>query len=118
MVRALIRNRRNNVEIKDLYVFNSPLSKISGLMFRKKGRALFIFNNSSKEGVWTPFMKFSIDLIFIDETLRIVEIKRNLKPWRIYRPEKKYRYFIEVESNRSMDFEVGDELEIILIGKN
>ena len=42
------------------------------------------------------FVFFPINLIFVDEYKKIVEIKKNLKPFQIYNPKYSCRYIIEL----------------------
>lgn len=58
------------------------LVRAFGLMGRKTlppGRGLFLAPCST---VHTSFMRFAIDLLFVDRENRIVRIVRNVKPWR------------------------------------
>ena len=57
-------------------------SRLKGLMFIKdmKGDGLLINPCNS---IHTFFMKFAIDVVFIDKNRKVVKILRNLKPWRI-----------------------------------
>ena len=71
-----------------------------GLMFRKNGEMLFIFEKDVRFSVWTPFMKFPIDVFFLDKNKEVIEVKRNLKPWRIYKPKNYYRYFFEAKAGK------------------
>jgi len=71
-----------------------------GLMFRKDGEMLFVFEENVRFVVWTPFMRFPIDVFFLNEKKKVVEVKRDLKPWRIYRPSKSYRYFFEAKEGK------------------
>jgi uncharacterized membrane protein (UPF0127 family) len=41
-------------------------------------------------------MRFPIDLIFIDKGKKIVELA-NLKPWRLYTPENRCKWVLEVK---------------------
>ncbi len=75
-------------------------------MFRKSGEMLFVFKKDVRYSVWTPFMKFSIDVFFLDGKGKVVEVKRNLKPWKIYKPRKSYRYFFESEAGKYNEREV------------
>lgn len=69
-------------------------------MFRKDGEMLFVFDRDIQQSVWTPFMNFSIDIFFFDEDLKLVDKKKDMKPWRIYFPKKKYIYFFESKTGK------------------
>ena len=44
------------------------------------------------------FVFFSIDLIFLDKDNKVIEIKRNFRPWTIYFPKTKFSYLVEVKA--------------------
>ena len=113
MLRALMKilNQRNNQVIDQVHL----RSGITGLMFRKPSRALLTFSREvlgSMASVWTPFMRFSLDLVFVNAKGVVNDIKYDLVPWKIYVPCGSSKYVIEVEAGliRDMDFEIGDKL--------
>jgi uncharacterized membrane protein (UPF0127 family) len=64
-------------------VADSMISSMRGLLGRAglgEGEGLLI---TSAPSVMTFFMRFSIDVIFLDERLRIVGIRHELPPWRL-----------------------------------
>jgi uncharacterized membrane protein (UPF0127 family) len=64
-------------------VADRPLSRLKGLLGRAgldKGEALLIRPASS---IHTFFMRFPIDVVFVDRSLRIVGVSPNLPPWRV-----------------------------------
>lgn len=56
---------------------------------------LFVFEKSGLWGFWMKDMKFAIDIIWIDENKKIVDISRNLPP----EPDKKDRELTVYKSN-------------------
>lgn len=87
-------------------VADTFLKQLLGLMFRKDGEMLFVFNRDIQQSVWTPFMNFNIDIFFFDKDLNLVGKKKNMKPWRIYFPKKKYKYFFESKAGKYKKEEV------------
>jgi len=77
-------------------------SKTLGLMFRKnipKDYALlFMFKEPEIVGVHMLFMRFSIDVIFLDMDKKIIEAAV-LRPWIGYKQVKRVKYFIEMKQN-------------------
>jgi hypothetical protein len=64
-------------------IATSMWSRFWGLMFRKRlddDAALLIDPCSS---VHTMFMRFPIDVVFLDEDNRVVKVSAGLRPWRI-----------------------------------
>lgn len=93
---------------KTIEYADSYWKKIKGLMFRKslpKGHGmLFTFGYEGKHGIWMMFMRFSIDIYFLDKEYRVVDCVKNVKPfnpfkistWRVYTPKKLAKYVLEI----------------------
>ena len=115
-----IQNKTKNTEIDNIEFSTSIARNTRGLMFKKSGRMLMEFIKDGKSSIWMPFMRFSLDIIFIDNKKTIVDIKPNavplkiLKPrtWKLYFPKKKCRYVLEIESGltKTKKFDIGDQL--------
>ncbi len=66
------------------------------------------------------FMRFPIDVIWLDSRNRVVDLRNNVKPlnpfkpstWRLYRPKNPAKYVIELGTGRIGDTEIGDEIRI------
>ena len=116
----IVRNSRNSYEIDNVEI-SKGLKNVQGLMFKKNGRILMDFWFSDYHGIWMPFMKFSLDLIFIDRNNEVVDIKENILPisfnpktWKVYRPKKRCKYVLEIESCKiSKKIKSGDKLDFI-----
>ncbi len=75
---------------------------LSGRDFLEAGRGmLFVFEESSRVGIWMKDMLFPIDIIWFDENLRIVGIKENALPEsypEVFFPEQDAQYVLEVSA--------------------
>lgn len=65
----------------EILIADSFLTRLEGLMFRKKipqttGLLLIPCNS-----VHMCFMRFAIDVIYIDKDYKILKVVKNLKPW-------------------------------------
>lgn len=98
---------------------NTNFELVKGLMFKRRGRLLLDFGKECKPGIWMLFMKFPLDLIFLDSSGKIVDIIENVKPfslnpktWKIYYPRKNCRYCLEVEAGfvKKFKIEVGKKI--------
>ena len=69
-----------------------------GLMFQKPKEIMLEFPCEGMWAVHTWFMRFPIDLTYLDKDREIVEVKKNVRPWRYYKPRKKAKYLIESPS--------------------
>lgn len=104
-------------------VAKSGWQKTKGLMFRdslaKNAGLLMRFEKESRPGIWMPFMRFPIDIIFISSDRRVVDVKekalpisRHPKTWRIYMPKAKCKWILEVNAGRAREAKtkIGDGL--------
>lgn len=78
----LIDNTNKNIIVDNLFVADSFWSRMKGLMGKKdmgedEGLLLAPCN-----AVHMMFMRFPIDVIFLDRDFVVVKILNNLKPWR------------------------------------
>ena len=115
-----IKNRSKNTEIDNIEFSTSIARNTRGLMFNKSGRMLMEFIKDGKSSIWMPFMRFSLDLIFMDNKKTIVDIKPNAVPlkilktstWKLYFPKERCRYVLEIESKlaKAKKFDIGDQL--------
>jgi len=107
----------SNVEVAESYA--ERMKGLSGRRGMGSGGMLMVFPAEGRHGIWMPNMKFPIDIVFISSGKRVVDIRENVRPmslrpdtWRIYRPNKKARFVLELPAG-SADGVVcaGDELD-------
>ena len=98
--------------------------KALGLMFRKElpreKAFVMVFEKDGNPGIWMPFMRFAIDVIFLDSKKRVVGIHENVRPmgfnpktWKVYYPDKPAKYIIETNSGevKKSHTELGNSIE-------
>lgn len=74
---------RQTVLAENVDVADSAASRRKGLLGRthlSAGEALWIV---PCESVHTFFMRFSIDLVYLDRSMRVKKVRTNVPPWRI-----------------------------------
>jgi uncharacterized membrane protein (UPF0127 family) len=59
----------------------SFIEKSKGLMGKDKSKTIYF---TTRFGIHTFFLKFPIDVIILDEKRKVVKVKKNLKPNRVY----------------------------------
>jgi uncharacterized membrane protein (UPF0127 family) len=91
-------------------VARSPWRKALGLMFRGslgEGEGLLLdFGQEGRFGIWMLFMRFPIDVVFLDKEWRVVGLHKRARPfapwrpgtWKVYYPESKARYALEIRA--------------------
>ena len=101
---------------EDLLVADTFLSSLLGLMGQRslrEGRGLWIVPCQSVHTIW---MRFPIDVIFVDRAKRVVHLVENLKPFRVSKHVSKAQSVIELPVNviRSSMTCLGDQIDISL----
>ena len=86
------------------------------MMFRSKKSVhdtawIFSFDQPSRSSITMANVRFPIDLLFLDNRKRVIEIALGLKPWRHYTPKMPFRHFIELEAGTvKKNIKKGDRL--------
>ncbi len=101
-------------KIYNLTVANNFIKRALGLMFKSIGEneGMIFYYKPRKIHIHTFFMKFPIDVIFLNEDNTVVDIKRNMKPWSTYQSKKYSCKMIEIKSNPSINIKIGDKLPL------
>ncbi|MFC1691567.1 DUF192 domain-containing protein [Nanoarchaeota archaeon] len=98
----MITNTSNKKVISKKYkTLNSVLSKSIGLMFSRKSKLkdnslVFSFKKPTKASFHMFFVFYPIDLVLLDNSNKVVEIKENFKPFTLYFPKKTYSRALEL----------------------
>lgn len=113
----LIVNKTRQMKVGYADMADSFISRFMGLMFKKnvdQGLILKIPEGRGRRGsgIHMFFMRMPLDILFLDEEKIVVDMIR-LKPWQMYNPKKPARFVIELEEGKSVDTEIGDELDFI-----
>ena len=103
---------------------DTPAKRIRGLSgresFGKDDAMLFVFNESRRYTFWMQGMRFSIDMVWLDEKRKVVHIAENAKPCRFiidcrpYAPKRPAKYVVEFHAGtaRRMGLKAGESLSI------
>lgn len=73
---------------------------------------VFVFKKPRTVGITMMFVFFPIDILFLDSSKKIVEIRTKLKPFSQYFPKKKANYVVELpdRSIRKNRVKLGDSI--------
>ena len=83
----LIHEKTKQVLAQNVIKATHFLHRLKGLMGKAclpLSDTLWIF--PCQRGVHTFFMRFPLDLIFVDRSLKITYVYQNIKPWKIIKP--------------------------------
>lgn len=96
----------------------SFFSQLRGLMFEKEKNfdyaLVFVlpFESSIGASIHTFFVFFPIDVVFLDNKKKAVEIASAVKPFTpLYAPQKKAAFFIELPAGKAKGIKPGNVLE-------
>ena len=81
----LINQTKNIVLAEDVFIANTPFARMKGLLGRKiftRGQAIILDPCNS---VHTFFMRFAVDILFVDKDYKVVKALPKLDPNRISR---------------------------------
>lgn len=89
------------------------MEKIFGLVGQKKPEAIIFF---TRFGIHTFFMQFYIDVLILDKSKKVMSLKENLKPNRVFFWNPKYNTVLELPSGsiKKSKTQAGDLLEFSL----
>lgn len=103
------KTRREIISQSEM-VCTSFFSQARGLMFRRKRNLVMVFPGERKISLHMFFVFYPIDVLVVDGDKKIVEIKRNFKPFTVWNSSEKGKYVVELAKKGS--YEVGDLIEI------
>src|SRR5438067_12208500 len=91
----------------------TPLSRMKGLLGRSglaPGEGMLIRPTS---GVHTAFMRFPIDVVFLDRSLRVLAVREDVRPWRAV-AQRGARAALELAAGEAARSGIGegDELQV------
>ncbi len=95
----------------EIILADTFFKRFKGLMGKKEFENGLLFTNLTDSSIHTMFMRFAIDIYFIDENKTIYD-KVTLRPWRFYKPKKQAKYILETRKNR-LKLKIGDKLDCI-----
>jgi uncharacterized membrane protein (UPF0127 family) len=113
-MRKLINERTNEVILENLQVADTFYARFRGLMGKPslpENTGLMIKPCNS---VHCFFMKFPIDVIFLDKDDCVVHIEKSIRPWRLSPVVRRARYVIETNATELNDaLQNGDRIIIL-----
>jgi len=119
----LLNKSKGTVLSHDAGIAGTFFSRARGLMLSTPADLVLV---SPKEGIASSsihmlFMRFPIDVLWLDSGMKVVDIRRNVPPanplkigtLRIHKPGKPAKYVIELGRGEAGTTEIGDSIAII-----
>ncbi|MDZ4660086.1 MAG: DUF192 domain-containing protein [Pseudomonadota bacterium] len=79
----LIKKETNTIIAEKVIVAESFWQRLCGLLGRTTLRSNETMWIQRCDSIHTFFMKFPIDVVFVDKKLKVCSVKTNIKPWRL-----------------------------------
>lgn len=114
----LIDETNGNVLASEVELADIFWKRFRGLMLRRRfpmGSALlFTPPKSGRYGIHMFFVRFPIDLLYLDSGFVVVELCTGLRPWRMYRPKMIANYLIELPEGTILrsNVEIGHKITL------
>jgi len=103
---------KNNIVLENVKLADGFFQKFKGLMGRKKlnkSEGLMLLSCNS---IHTCFMRFPIDVVFLNMDHEVIALRKELKPWKMVNYVKKAYITVEMTAGtiENKNIEVGDLL--------
>jgi uncharacterized protein len=98
--------------IGEILIADSFIKRFLGYMFRKEPHHEAILFKPCNS-IHTFFMRFSIDVLFINENMEVVKKIDGLKPGKIIMPQKKGKMVIEGRAGMFKNIREGKKLMVL-----
>lgn len=95
----------NKVAVKVTFP-KSILQKARGLMFQDKIEPMLI---KTRFGIHTFFVRKAIDVVILDNNYKVVKIRKNMKPWRLFFYNPIYQNVLELPSGITEQLKIKPE---------
>ena len=94
----ILNKNKNILLVEEAFVAKSLYSRIKGLIGKKgfKRQEALVINRCNS--IHTFFMRFPIDVVFIDGKNKVVGLCQNLLPWRLSPLYWKAKFVIELSA--------------------
>ncbi len=111
----IIVNKRNDKKIaSNVKHANTFVLRLFGVMFIKEMKGMDALLLDPCSSIHNFFVRFAIDVIFLDKNFRVVKVIRNFKPWRMTRIYFTARRVLELPAGTLIDdIKKGDQLEVL-----
>lgn len=110
---------RNTLIAANSRVADSVLSRAVGLMFSKPTEAAMIlsFPKETNVSLHMFFVFFPIDVLFVDSSMKVVELVKSLAPFTTYSAGKKVKFVVELPAGSiaKSRTRIGDQLAFLKV---
>jgi uncharacterized membrane protein (UPF0127 family) len=108
--RRVIDERTGQVVGANVRTAEGAWGSFVGLMFKKELPAGHGLLFQPAKGIHTHFMRFPIDLIYLDKSNRVTKVRADMRPWRFDFTNAAGVIEMNAGTAREMDIQPGDQL--------
>ncbi len=108
-------NKTGDKKLSDqVIVANTLFTRMKGLLGKDKLESNVVMWIHPCISIHTWFMKFNIDVVFVDKDLVVRAIFSDIGPWKMTWPVRKARSVFEMTSGTAKEFaiKIGDQLYV------
>ena len=110
----MIKNKtKNKIICNNFELRKNLLGQIRGLMFSSRNNLIFTFKKEKKVSLHNFFVFFPIDIVLCNAKKRVIEIKKNFRPFSpSFQGKNKAKYVLELEDGSidKANIAIGDQL--------
>ena len=106
----VVNERTTRVVLTNLHKAQGIWGSFMGLMFKKSIPDGFGLLFQPAKGIHSQFMRFPIDLVFLDKTNRVTKVREAMRPWRFDFTNAAGVIEMNPGVARAMDIQAGDQL--------
>ena len=111
---TVVNETKNQTISECAQIKNSFWGRFKGLMISPKKDIILEARHQgiAETTIHMAFMLYPIDVIWVNEDMEVVDIKKDVKPsmWKMHKPKKPARYIIELGMGNTQDTTVGDSI--------
>lgn len=107
----LVNKTKDLIVARKVYLAFKFWPKLKGLQFKKDIPPDFAYVLLNCSGIHTCFMRFNLDVAFVNRNWKVIYICKDLQPFRFTRNVKDAHAVIEMKAG-NLKVNVGDELEL------
>ena len=107
---------KNKILVNKTKLCKNFLNKSIGLILHKKLKdkgLIFIYKKEKKISLHMIFVFFPIDVLFLNKNKKVIDMKKNFKPFSFYIAKKKAKYILELPEGtiKKTKTEIGDKIK-------
>ncbi len=96
--------------LRNTVVCSSWWSQTCGLMFSRRKVLVFVLPSPRRVSLHMWFVFFPIDVVFLDERKRVVEIKTDFRPFSFFTSQQMAKFVVELPCSDSSLPRVGERV--------